>query len=74
MIAETMLPAAPVTRTTLSGPSVSASGSRLALRRERPLDEPDAPAQAVDVPDLDATGVAQRLVDQELAPAARSSG
>ena len=48
MIAATMLPAAPVTQKTVSGPSCPGG-----VRLGRPLDQADGPAQVVGVADLD---------------------
>ena len=63
MIADTMLPAAPVTTKTGSGPRNSLG---LVGARERALGQAHAPAPARRVADLDTAGVAQRLVDQHL--------
>ena len=62
VIADTMLPAAPVTRKTLSLSSVMpgcAVGGRALL-------EADGPALAVLIADLDRAGIAQGFVDQQL--------
>ena len=65
VIADTMLPAAPVTRNTVSSTArAPGRGSASAL------DQADAPAQIVGVADLDGARVAQRLVEQRSASAA----
>ena len=56
-----MLPAAPVMRNTSSGLS-----SRAGSCAGRLLGEPDGPAQALGVADLDGAGVAQRLLDERV--------
>ena len=61
MIAETMLPAAPVTRNTLS-----ALKSRAAVVHRRLLLEGDRPAQTIRVADLDRAGVGERLLEQRV--------
>ena len=70
VIAETMLPAAPVTSTTesdVSGIPASVSrGARRSAGRERLLEQGDAEATTVDPADLDASGVAQGLLDEQV--------
>ena len=69
VMAETMLPAAPVIRKTVSLSSVMPGPAV----RDGLLLEPDRPAQPVLVADLDRAGIAQRLVDQEPATIRRHS-
>ena len=61
VIADTMLPAAPVTRYT-----ASFDGARAGSSPASALDQADAPAQIVGVADLDGARVVQRLVEQEI--------
>ena len=63
VIADTMLPAAPVTRKTGSGPSTSPASARV---RERALHQPDAPATTVGIADFHTAGIAQGLVDKHV--------